>query len=101
MNADRFVEFVRSIITEHHLENLLFLFDNAGAHKCDKIKNLMTETNNRFIYTIPYNPDTNIIENWFSQFYMETSKTRTFEELQEDCEKAIGKIKAEPTPSDR
>jgi transposase len=97
MNADRFVEFVRSIITEHHLENHLFLFDNAGAHKGDKIKKLMTETNNHFLYTIPYNPDTNIIENWFSQFkfYMETSKTRTFEELQEDCEKAIGKITKE------
>ena len=97
INADRFVEFVRSIITEHHLENHLFLFDNAGAHKGDKIKELMTETNNRFLYTIPYNPDTNIIENWFSQFkfYLETSKTRTFEELKEECEKAIGKIKEE------
>jgi len=97
MNANRFVEFVRSIITEHHLKNYLFLFDNAGAHKGDKIKKLMTETNNHFLYTIPYNPDTNIIENWFSQFkfYMETSKTRTFEELKEDCEKAIGKIKEE------
>ena len=97
MNADRFVEFVRSIITEHHLENHLFLFDNAGAHKGDKIKKLMTETSNRFIYTIPYNPDTNIIENWFSQFkfYIETSKTSTFEELKEDCEKAIGKIREE------
>lgn len=58
----------------------------------------MLVTNNRFISTIPYNPDTNIIENWFShfKFYMDTSKTRTFEELKEDCEKkAIGKIREE------
>jgi len=30
--------------TDHHLENHLFLFDNAGAHKGEKIKKLMTET---------------------------------------------------------
>jgi len=38
MNADRFVEFVRTIIIEHQLENYLFLFDNAGAHKGEKVK---------------------------------------------------------------
>ena len=94
MNADRFVEFVRSIIKEHHLENYLFLFDNAGAHKGEKIKKLMEQTKNRFLYTIPYNPDTNIIENWFSQFkfYMETSRTRDFEELEKECGEAIDKI---------
>jgi len=32
MNADRFVEFVRSIITKYYLEGHLFLFDNAGEH---------------------------------------------------------------------
>jgi len=94
MNADRFVEFVGSIIKEHHLENYLFLFDNAGAHKGEKIKKLMEQTNNRFLYTIPYNPYTNIIENWFSQFkfYMETSRTRDFNELKKECRGAIEKI---------
>jgi hypothetical protein len=45
MNTDRFVEFVGSIIKEDYLENYLFLFDNAGAHKGDKIKKLMVQMN--------------------------------------------------------
>jgi len=66
MNAERFVRFVRGIIRRRQMTGYLFLFDNAGAHKGQAIRDLMEETNNTFAYTIPYNPQTNAIENWFS-----------------------------------
>eukprot|EP00835_Amoeboradix_gromovi_P002058 NODE_108_length_19701_cov_0.369452.p5 type:complete len:333 gc:universal NODE_108_length_19701_cov_0.369452:4143-5141(+) len=78
MNAERFVEFVKSIIERHNLRGYLFLFDNAGAHKGQGIRELIEQTGNTFSYTIPYNSQTNAIEAWFSQFkhYMESSRTR-------------------------
>ena len=94
MNAERFVEFVRSVIERHRMRGFLFLFDNAGAHKGQGIRDLMEETGNTFLYTIPYNPQTNVIENWFSQFkhYMRNSTTRDFDGIRDDCRRCIRKI---------
>ena len=97
MNSERFVQFVRTIIERYHMRDHLFLVDNAGAHKGQDIHKLMQETGNTLIYTIPYNPQTNAIENWFSQFkhYMRTSRTRSFADILEDSRKAISKIQPE------
>lgn len=97
MNADRFVEFVRSIINRHRLSGYLFLVDNAGAHKGQGIRDLVQQTGNTLQYTIPYNPQTNAIENWFSQFkhYMRNSTTRNFDGVRDDCRRCIRKITPE------
>jgi transposase len=94
MNAERFVEFVKSIIERYNLRGYLFLFDNAGAHKGQGIRELIENTANTFAYTIPYNPQTNAIEAWFSQFkhYMESSRTRDIEGIRNECHEAIRKI---------
>jgi transposase len=94
MNAERFVEFVRGIIERHNLRGYLFLFDNAGAHKGQGIRELIEQTGNTFSYTIPYNPQTNAIEAWFSQFkhYMESSRIRDIEGIRNECRETIRKI---------
>ena len=48
---------------------------------------------NHLLYCVPYNPQTSAIENWFSQFkyYLETSKTRSYEERKQDIIDVIQK----------
>eukprot|EP00835_Amoeboradix_gromovi_P003046 NODE_189_length_15604_cov_0.314802.p1 type:complete len:270 gc:universal NODE_189_length_15604_cov_0.314802:4917-5726(+) len=81
MTQARFVAFVHGTIRQHRLRGYLFVFDNAGAHKGQAIRDLMTRTGNRMVYTVPYNLQTNAIENWFSQVkhYMSTSVVRNLE----------------------
>ncbi len=86
MNQARFLEFVSGLINRHRLRGYLFVFDNAGAHKGQQIKDRITSSGNSYVYTVPYNPQTNAIETWFSQFkhYMSTSIVRTIPQMRTD-----------------
>eukprot|EP00835_Amoeboradix_gromovi_P005003 NODE_432_length_8732_cov_0.302907.p2 type:complete len:391 gc:universal NODE_432_length_8732_cov_0.302907:2320-1148(-) len=86
MSQTRFVAFVNSIIQQHRHRGYLFIFDNAGAHKGEAIRDLIRRTGNQMLYTVPYNPQTNAIENWFSQFkhYMSTSIVRNLAGIRAD-----------------
>ena len=42
--------------------------DNGGAHKSQKVKNIVKESKNNLLYSVPYRPKTNSIESWFNQF---------------------------------
>ncbi|CAK9215125.1 unnamed protein product [Sphagnum troendelagicum] len=97
MNQERFVDFVETLITKKKLTGYLFLFDNAGAHKGQTLRDLIENSGNGLRYTIPYNPQTNVIENWFSQFkhYLRDYRTRDYQELVEACKNVIAKIKPE------
>ncbi len=97
MNQERFVDFIRTLITKKKLKGYLFLFDNAGAHKGQALRDLIEDSDNEMCYMIPYNPQTNVIEIWFSQFkhYMRDSRTRTYQELNAACRTVIAKIKPE------
>jgi hypothetical protein len=94
-NVERFVVFVGRLIQDNNLKGYLFIFDNAGAHKGQAIRQIIEGTGNMLIYSIPYNPSTNVIESWLSQFkhYMRTSQTRNFEQLTAECQLAIRNIK--------
>jgi transposase InsO family protein len=94
-NTERFGEFLKSLITTHKLKGYLFLMDNAGAHKNETIRSLVTESGNKIQYTVPYNPQTNAIENWFSQFkhYMATAKVRSVADIRADVLTVLKKIK--------
>lgn len=86
MTTERFGAFLHKIILNHNIKDYLFVFDNAGAHKNDRVRRLIESSGNHLLYCVPYNPQTSAIENFFSQFkyYLETSKTRNFEERKED-----------------
>ena len=42
-------------------KNYLILMDNARPHKALILQNLIDESNNKLLYTVPYNPQTNPI----------------------------------------
>jgi transposase len=93
-NTIRFAAFLTNLINRNHLRGYLFLMDNASAHKNDTIHNLITNSGNTIQYIVPYSPQMNCIENWFSQFkyYMSTSKVRTVAEMRADIRTTITMI---------
>ncbi len=81
------------MINTHKLKGYLFILDNAKIHKTTDIQNIVNK-DYKLLYTVPYNPSTNPIENWFSQFkyWLSNSKMRTFNMLLEDIKYSISKI---------
>lgn len=57
------------------------------------MQNNILQTKNNFIYTIPYNPATNPIENIFSQLksYVRNDSPQTFETLEKSIIKTFNK----------
>jgi transposase len=41
--------------------------DNAVIHRSKIIRQIIEESNNRLLYSVPYHPETNAIEEFFSQ----------------------------------
>jgi transposase len=97
MNTDRLLLFLSDLITANKLKGHLFILDNAKFHKNDSIIKLINQ-DNKVLYTVPYNPSTNPIENWFSQFkyWLSNSKMRTFTQLENDVNDVISS-KISPT----
>ena len=64
--------------------------DNAGSHRNEYVKNAILESGNKYLFSIPYTPKTNVIEMFFSQI-----KVLRFNELQKEVKNAIGKVSKE------
>ena len=79
-------------------KNQLLILDNARFHKSKDVINNITDSQNEIIYTIPYNPSCNPIENFFSQLknYVKNKSPDNFDELKQIIDKVIkNKIKKE------
>ena len=67
MTSDRLVEFLHKYVVGKY-KNHLIIMDNAGSHKKQSIKDVVSHSKNKLLYSIPYKPQTNsTIENCFSQ----------------------------------
>ena len=80
-------EFVRKHITGKYKDKMIIM-DNASSHRNEK---------NKLLYSIPYQPYTNAIENFFSVLKSKLQKMKglKYEELKKNIEKAIKKIPSE------
>lgn len=63
IKSDMFIQFLKEKINKKYKRSKLLL-DNARIHHANNVKNYVN--NNRLIYTIPYTPELNPIENIFS-----------------------------------
>jgi transposase len=82
IKTDEFVDFIDKYIKNKY-KNYYILLDNASFHKSKIIKEKIIEIKNNIIYSIPYNPDTNPIENFFSQLknYVRNENPKNFNDL--------------------
>jgi transposase len=95
VNADRFEEFIGSVANRY--SNKLFILDNAQIHKRPRVKEILRNTGNNVVYTLPYSPRLNPIEQFFNQLkhYMKLEKAMTLQTLKESVKNAIGNIRPE------
>lgn len=93
VNSERLTEFVRKNITRKFEGNIVIM-DNAGFHKTKDVKNEIQERN-KFLYTIPYYPRSNPIENFFSQLkhYIKKESPISYSDMNKVIEKSLTKIK--------
>jgi len=83
------IEFYDKFIKDK-FSDYLIIMDNAVIHRAKIIRQHIEETNNKLLYSIPYHPETNAIEEYFSQLkhYIKKESPNTYE----DIDKAIKDI---------
>ena len=97
IDAIKFNDFYNEFIKDKYKNNLLIL-DNANFHKSKIVKENIQNSNNKIIYSLPYNPACNPIENFFSQLksHVKNKSPDNFDELKNVIDKVIkNKIKEE------
>ena len=92
LNSDRFNDFLKDICK--NVKNKLIILDNGKIHKTEETKNIIKNSGNYLLYTCPYHPRLNCIEQWFNQVkhYMKLSKSNNFNELNSNLKKSINNI---------
>ena len=65
LNGKTFKEFIIELVKD--LKGKHILMDNVSFHKSDEIKDIIIESGNYYVYTPPYSPDFNPIEEIFSK----------------------------------
>lgn len=67
VNSSSFLKFIRELILKiDGTSKRVFLMDNVSFHKSQTIQNEITSRGHMLLFTPPYSPDTNPIENVFS-----------------------------------
>ena len=93
VNAERFNEFLNKICSK--VKGKLFVLDNGQIHKKESTKQIIKESGNYLVYTCPYHPRLNSIEQFFNQMkhYIKLDKPKTFIALDGSVKSSIDKIK--------
>jgi transposase len=93
VNAERFNEFLKNICSK--VKGKLFVLDNGQIHKKESTKQIIKESGNYLLYTCPYHPRLNSIEQFFNQMkhYIKLDKPNTFTALDGSVKSSIDKIK--------
>jgi transposase len=76
------LEFYDEFIKDKY-KNHLVIMDNAVIHKSKIIKETIENSKNELLYSVPYHPETNSIEEFFSQLkhYIKKESPNTYEEI--------------------
>ena len=92
VNGNRFNEFLKDLCS--NIKNKLIILDNGKIHKTEETKNIIKNSGNYLLYTCPYHPRLNCIEQWFNQVkhYMKIYKSNDFTELNANLKKSINNI---------
>ena len=60
-----FKNFIENTIKNNNLVGFVFIFDNVSFHKNIETLNMIKKSNNNYLFTPPYSPNNNPIENMF------------------------------------
>jgi transposase/predicted DNA-binding protein YlxM (UPF0122 family) len=88
INGLIFFDFIKNIIDNLNGSNYIFLFDNVNFHHNKKTLELIISTGNKYIFTPPYSPNNNPIENVFSILKNKYHKIKNYNKI-ENIKKVI------------
>lgn len=89
------IEFYNKYINKKY-KNYLLLYDNASPHKSLLLRQLIKDSGNNLLYTVSYHPETNPIEEFFSQLkhYIRKRSPQDYKEIRKEIKDIIkNKIK--------
>ena len=92
MTSYRMIEFLQDMLKNQ--KDAIVLMDNAPAHSAKRVWEFVQATGNELIYSVPYSPQTNPIEEYFNQLkhYIRKEKAQSLQELDKVIRKAIATI---------
>ena len=95
VNSERFNIFIKSICD--NVKNKLIILDNGQIHKKEETVKIIKDSGNHLLYTCPYHPRLDAIEQFFNQMkhYMKLHESTNYNELKENIKKSIKNIKEE------
>lgn len=90
IDAEKFNTFYNDFIKNKYTKHLIIL-DNARFHKSQFVKDNIINSDNKIIYSLPYNPSLNPIENLFSQLksHIKNKSPDNYEQLKDDLDNII------------
>ena len=97
LKTQNILDFYNKSIKDKY-KNYLIIMDNAVIHRSKQIRELIEQTDNSLLYSVPYHPETNAIEEFFSQLkhYIKKKSPNTYEDIERVIKEIINnKIKRE------
>ena len=92
VKTDNIIDFNIQFINNKY-KNHLIIMDNAVNHRSIRIIHHIENSNNYLLYSVPYNPHTNAVEEFFSQLklkhYIKKESPNTYEEIDKVIKKYI------------
>jgi transposase len=82
VKTDDILEFYDDFIKNKY-KNHLIIMDNAVIHKSKIIRETIENSKNELLYSVPYHPETNSIEEFFSQLkhYIKKESPNTYDDI--------------------
>ena len=82
LKTNNIIDFYNNSIKDKY-KNYLIIMDNAVIHRSKQIREVIENTNNNLLYSVPYHPETNAIEEFFSQLkhYIKKESPNTYEDI--------------------
>jgi len=82
LKTQNILEFYDEFIKDKY-KNYLIIMDNAVIHKSKMIRERIEDNHNHLLYSVPYHPETNSIEEFFSQLkhYIKKESPNTYEDI--------------------
>jgi transposase len=94
LDGPSFLAYLESQLLPTLREGDVVVCDNLSTHKVAGASELVASVGAKLLYLPPYSPDLNPIEKAFSKLksHLRSLAARTFDELVEACEKALGRF---------
>lgn len=93
MTSERMVAFLQKVLKDK--VGYVVVMDNASTHGTKEVRNIIQQTGNKLLHSIPYSPETNNIEEFFNQFkhYIRRQNPQNIEELKTAIQYSLKEIK--------